>query len=61
MPWRSASASLPVARSNFERASISEAIASGEEQSMRIFPSVSKAIKRKVASTSGFTTVMLSS
>ncbi len=34
----------------------SEAIAFGEEQSMRILPSVSSVMKRQVGSTSGLTT-----
>ena len=36
---------------------ISEAIAEGEEQSIRIFPSQSSVMKRQVGSTSGLTTV----
>jgi len=60
MPWRSASVSLPVAMSYGASAPIlpsREAIALGEEQSIRILPSQSSVMKRKVGSTSGFTTV----
>ena len=64
MPWRSESASLPVATSNgaSPEASgvmrvISDAMALGEEQSMRIFPSQSRVMNPNCGSTSGFTTV----
>ena len=57
MPWRSASASLPVAMSKESRRAISEAMADAEEQSMRILPSVSSDMNAKRGSTSGFTTV----
>ncbi len=57
MPWRSASASLPVAIVNWSRLPISDAIALGDEQSMRILPSQSSVMKRHVGSTSGLTTV----
>ena len=59
MPWRSASASFPVAMSNWSRDATSDAIASGEEQSMRIFSSQSRVMKAQRGSTSGFTTLML--
>jgi hypothetical protein len=57
MPCRSASASLPVAMSNSSLRPISEAIAYGDEQSIRILPSQSSVMKRQVGSTSGLTTV----
>ena len=57
MPWRSESASLPVAMSYSSLRLMSEAIAEGEEQSIRILPSQSSVMKRHVASTSGLTTV----
>ena len=57
MPWRSASASLPVAMSYLSRCWTSEAIAYGDEQSMRILPSWSSVMKRQVGSTVGLTTV----
>ena len=60
MPCRSLSASLPVAMSYPAPASIlasSEAIADGDEQSIRILPSQSRVMKRQVASTRGLTTV----
>ena len=57
MPWRSASASLPIARSKRSRAPISDAIAYGDEQSIRILPSQSSVMNRNVGSTIGFTTV----
>ena len=57
MPCRSESASFPVAMSYSARRSISEAIADGEEQSIRILPSQSRVMNRQVGSTSGFTTV----
>ncbi|SKW38216.1 Uncharacterised protein [Mycobacteroides abscessus subsp. abscessus] len=57
MPCRSESASLPVAIWYLSREATSEAIASGEEQSIRILPSWSKVMNRQVASTNGFTTV----
>ncbi len=57
MPWRSASASLPVAIWYSSLRWISDAIALGDEQSIRIFPSQSRVMKRHVGSTSGFTTV----
>ena len=54
MPWRSASASLPVAIVELGRAApISEAMAFGDEQSMRILPSQSSVMKRHVGSTAG--------
>jgi hypothetical protein len=49
--------SLPVAIANSVRRSISEAIAYGDEQSIRIRPSQSRVMNRKVASTTGLTTV----
>ena len=63
MPWRSESASLPVAMSKVVSAfgsvifCTSEAIAYGEEQSMRILPSQSRVMKAQRGSTVGFTTV----
>ena len=64
MPWRSESASLPVAMSYGVCPSLSgviafssDAIAEGEEQSMRILPSQSRVMKDQVGSTVGFTTV----
>ena len=57
MPCRSESASLPVAMSYSSLRPISEAIADGEEQSIRILPSQSSVMKRQVGSTSGLTTV----
>ena len=57
MPCRSASVSLPKATSNRSRIAISPAIANGEEQSIRIFPSQSSGMNRNVGSTAGFTTV----
>ena len=60
MPCRSASASLPVAMSNvasFGILVISEAIADGEEQSIRIFSSQSSVMKAHCGSTVGLTTV----
>ena len=57
MPCRSESASLPVAMSYFSFCATSEAIADGEEQSIRILPSQSSVMNRHVASTSGLTTV----
>ena len=60
IPCRSASASLPVATSYAAPSpmrEMSEAIADGEEQSIRIFPSQSSVMKRHVGSTRGFTTV----
>ncbi len=60
MPCRSESASLPVAIAYWSFAPISEAIAEGEEQSIRILPSQSSVMNRKVASTSGLTTSRLS-
>jgi hypothetical protein len=38
-------------------AAMSEAMADGDEQSMRILPSQSSVMKRQVGSTRGFTTV----
>ncbi len=57
MPCRSESASLPVAIWYLSRPAMSEAIALGELQSIRILPSVSSVMNRHVASTSGLTTV----
>ena len=57
MPCRSASVSLPVAMANSSRRPISDAIAYGDEQSIRILPSQSSVMNRKVASTTGLTTV----
>ena len=57
MPWRSASASFPVATWNSSRRPISDAMASGDEQSMRILPSQSSVMNRHVGSTTGLTTV----
>ena len=57
MPCRSESASLPVAMSYSSLRSISDAIALGDEQSIRILPSQSRVMNRQVGSTSGFTTV----
>ena len=56
MPWRSASASLPVAMAYSSLRCTKEAIACGEEQSIRILPSQSRVMKRHVGSTSGLTT-----
>ena len=57
MPWRSASASLPVATWNSLRRPMSDAMASGDEQSMRMRPSQSSVMNRHVGSTTGLTTV----
>ncbi len=57
MPCRSASASLPVAMWYSSLCSISDAIALGLEQSIRILPSQSRVMNRQVGSTSGLTTV----
>ncbi|CAM5450742.1 hypothetical protein SCALM49S_05608 [Streptomyces californicus] len=57
MPCRSASASLPVAMAYASRCSMSEAMACGDEQSMRILPSQSSVMNRQVGSASGLTTV----
>ena len=57
MPCRSESVSLPVAMANWSARLISDAIAYGEEQSIRIRPSQSRVMNRNVASTSGLTTV----
>ena len=57
MPWRSESASLPVEMSYASLFLISDAIALGEEQSIRILPSQSSVMKRHVGSTSGLITV----
>ena len=56
MPCRSASASLPVAIWNSSLRPTSEAMADGDEQSMRILPSQSSVMNRHVGSTSGLTT-----
>ena len=61
MPWRSESASLPVEMSKAVRLATKEAIAFGDEQSMRIFPSVSRVMKYQVGSTTGLTTVRFAS
>ena len=59
MPWRSASASLPVAMSVAPSGIrlISDAIADGEEQSIRIFSSQSSVMNAHCGSTVGLTTV----
>ena len=57
MPCRSASASLPVAIWNSALREISDAIAYGDEQSIRIFPSQSSVMNRNVGSTAALTTV----
>ncbi len=57
MPCRSASVSLANATSNLSRIAIRPAIASGEEQSMRILPSQSTVMNRNVGSTSSLTIV----
>ena len=60
MPCRSESASLPVAMSYGASPDIfptSEAIAIGDEQSIRILPSQSSVMNRHVGSTRGLTTV----
>ncbi len=58
MPCRSASASLPVAMANsVPRRDTSEAIAYGDEQSIRILPSQSSVMNPNCGSTSGLTTV----
>jgi hypothetical protein len=57
IPCRSASASLPVAIRYVSLAPISDAIAAGDEQSIRILPSQSSVMNRQVGSISGFTTV----
>ncbi len=56
MPCRSESGSLPKAMSKRSFSRISPAIASGDEQSIRICPSLSTVIKAKVGSTFGLTT-----
>ena len=57
MPCRSESVSLPVAIENSCWRRIRLAIAYGDEQSIRILPSQSSVMNRKVGSASGFTTV----
>ena len=57
MPCRSASASLPVSRSNSLRFATTLAIAEADEGSMRIFSSQSSVMNDQVGSTAGFTTV----
>src|SRR4051794_29200115 len=57
MPCRSASASLPVAIWYSLRRCTSEAIAYGDEQSMRILPSQSSVMNPNCGSTFGLTTV----
>ncbi len=57
MPCRSASASLPVAIWYSSLRAISEAIAFGDEQSIRIFSSQSSVMNRQVGSTRGLTTL----
>ncbi len=57
MPCRSESASFPVATSYAARLSTSDAIAYGDEQSIRILPSQSRFMNRNVGSTSGLTMV----
>ena len=57
MPCRSASASLPVAIWNSSLRRTSEAMADGDEQSIRILPSQSSVMNRQVGSTTGLTTV----
>ena len=56
MPWRSASASLPKATSKRSLRPMRPAIAQGDEQSIRILPSLSRVMKENVGSTTGFTT-----
>ncbi len=51
MPWRSWSVSQAKATSKRSLFSISPAMACGELQSMRILPSQSRRMKRKVGST----------
>ena len=60
MPCRSESASLPVAIAYSSLRATSEAIADGEEQSMRILPSQSSVMNRQVGSTLELTVVRLS-
>ena len=48
MPCRSESASFPVAMSYLSRAEINDAIAFGEEQSIRSLPSVSRVMNPNV-------------
>jgi len=57
MPCRSASASLPVEMAYRFRPSTSDAIAYGDEQSIRILPSQSRVMNPNCGSTSGLTTV----
>ena len=57
IPCRSASASLPVAIWYSPLRATSEAIAYGDEQSMRILPSQSSVMNPNWGSTSGLTTV----
>ncbi|MNO03363.1 hypothetical protein D3C81_2240360 [compost metagenome] len=56
MPWRSWSGSQAKATSKRSRRPIRPCMACGEEGSMRIWPSQSTVMKRKVGSTSVFTT-----
>jgi len=56
MPCRSESVSFPVATVNSCWRAIRLAIAYGDEQSIRILPSQSSVMNRKVASTCGLTT-----
>ena len=56
-PKRSASASLPRARSKSSRRAMSRAMAYGEDGSMRILPSQSRVMKPKVGSTRSFVMV----
>ena len=57
MPCRSESVSFPVAIMNSCCRLIRLAMAYGDEQSIRILPSQSSVMNRKVASTAGLTTV----
>ena len=57
MPCRSLSASLPVAIWYWSRLPIRDAIANGDEQSIRILPSQSSVMNDHCGSTRGLTTV----
>ena len=55
-PWRSASVSLPSARSNRSRSATSRAIANGDDGSIRILPSQSRVMNANCGSTASLVT-----
>ena len=57
IPWRSASASLPSARSKRSRSSTRRAIAKGDDGSIRILPSQSRVMNPNCGSTASLVTV----